>query len=389
MTPSDATPARVAAIDVARAVAVIGVVVNHSIDGMVGAGLIGDGHPLERLNAALYVFRMPALALLLGLFIPRSVARRGVAGYLAHRGAVLVWLYLLWFALQSSIESLTSDYKNLERPWGAIVRVWEPFAHLWFLPFLLVASAVLAVLQPWRGRARQVLAGGGLVLVGVLLWGWDRNVVGLTGLSLLAFAAVGSMLGLARLGGWMQRSAAGWAAAGVAAGAVFLALLQLGPVPGTLPEDVGYLTRAVSALAAAAGTLALLAVAVLLSRSAPVAAFLAAIGRRTLPVYLAHVVIVAGVRVALGAVGVDQPVVIVVVAVLAGVGLPFAAAVFADGRPWASWLFDLPEPLRRRLPRPRARQPLPAPEPNTVAAANAVAPQSGPLRAVRRVQPEN
>ncbi|WP_194290623.1 hypothetical protein, partial [Modestobacter roseus] len=63
--------------------------------------------------------------------------------------------------------------------------------------------------------------------------------------------------------------------------------------------------------------------------------------------------------------------------------------VFADGRPWASWLFDLPEPLRRRLPRPRARQPLPAPEPNTVAAANAVAPQSGPLRAVRRVQPEN
>ncbi|WP_194290620.1 acyltransferase family protein, partial [Modestobacter roseus] len=350
MTPRDATPARVAAIDVARAVAVIGVVVNHSIDGMVGAGLIGDGHPLEQLNAALYVFRMPALALLLGLFIPRSVARRGVAGYLAHRGAVLVWLYLLWFALQSSIESLTSDYKNLERPWGAIVRVWEPFAHLWFLPFLLVASAVLAVLQPWRGRARQVLAGGGLVLVGVLLWGWDRNLVGLTGLSLLAFAAVGSMLGLTRLGGWMQRSAAGWAAAGLAAGAVFLALLQLGPVPGTLPEEVGYLTRAVSALAAAAGTLALLAVAVLLSRLAPVAAFLAAVGRRTLPVYLAHVVIVAGVRVALGAAGVDQPVVIVVVAVLAGVGLPFAAAVFADGRPWASWLFDLPEPLRRRLP---------------------------------------
>ncbi|OMQ14272.1 hypothetical protein A7K94_0217785, partial [Modestobacter sp. VKM Ac-2676] len=93
-----------------------------------------------------------------------------------------------------------------------MLRVWEPFAHLWFLPFLLVASVVLAVLQPWRGGARQVLAGGGLVVLGLLLWGWDRNVVGLTGVSLLAFAAVGSMLGLAPLGAWLQRSAAGWAA---------------------------------------------------------------------------------------------------------------------------------------------------------------------------------
>ncbi|MGY1749239.1 acyltransferase family protein [Modestobacter sp. SYSU DS0511] len=359
MTPRDTTPSRVRAIDVARAVAVVGVVVNHSIDGLVGAGLIGTGHPLDRLNAALYVFRMPALALLLGLFVPRSVAKRGIAGYVMHRGAVLVWLYLLWFALQSSVESLASDYKNLTRPWGAIVRVWEPFAHLWFLPFLLVASVVLAVLQPWRDRTRQLLAGGGLVLLGLLLWGWDRNVVGLTGLSLLAFAAVGSMLGLARLGAWMQRSAAGWTAAGIAAALVFLGLLRFEPVPGTLPDDVGYGTRAVSMLAAAAGTVALLAVAVLLSRQVRVAAFLAAIGRRTLPVYLAHVVIVAGVRVALTGLGVDQPVLILAVAVVAGVGLPYAAAVLADGRPWVSWLFDLPAPLRRRLPAP-AHRPQPA-----------------------------
>ncbi|MGY1856607.1 acyltransferase family protein [Modestobacter sp. SYSU DS0290] len=387
MTPRDATPSRVTAIDVARAVAVIGVVVNHSIDGMVGAGLIGDEHPLERLNAALYVFRMPALALLLGLFIPRSVAKRGVWGYVVHRGAVLLWLYLLWFALQSSIETLTSDYKNLARPWSAIVRVWEPFAHLWFLPFLLVASAVLAVLQPWRGRTRQVLAGGGLVLLGVLLWGWDRDVVGLTGLSLLAFAAVGSMLGLARLGAWMQRSAAGWAAVGVAAALLFLALLQLEPVPGTLPEEVGLGVRAVSMLTAAVGTAALLAVAVLLSRIPPMAAFLSAVGRRTLPVYLAHVVIVAGVRVALDAAGVDQPVLILVVAVAAGVGLPYAVAVFADGRPWANWVFDLPEPLRRRLPAGTRRpQPEPEPEPNTVAPTNEVEPQPFPddARSARR-----
>ncbi|WP_164702175.1 acyltransferase family protein [Modestobacter sp. KNN46-3] len=357
MTEAPTRPQRVAAIDVARAVAIIGVAANHSIDGMLNAGLIGADHPLEAVNSALYLFRMPALAFLLGLFVPRAVTRRGAAGYVCERATLMLWLYLLWYLVQSLAELATNEVKNVPREPGAIWRVWEPFAHLWFLPFLIVTSVVLAVLRPWQGPARRLLGGGGLVLASLLTWGWNPTLFGLTGLSLLAFAAAGSMVGLARLGTWMQGPVRAWTAVGLLAAASLGLLLQADVAPSTLPAEVGLVERALSLGAAVAGTIALLAVSVLLARVPPLRDLLAAIGRRTLPIYLAHVLVVAGVRIVLVQLGVDQPYAIAAVAVVAGVGIPFAVATFTAGRPWANWLFDLPLALRPRTRGPAAVDP--------------------------------
>ena len=142
-----ATPRRrVQAVDVARAVAVIGVVVNHCIDGLLNAGLIPADHALERVNAALYVFRMPALALLLGLFIPRSVEKRGPLRYVAERASLMLYLYVLWFLVEGAAESSSSGVKNMSRPWSEQFTFWTTFAHLRFLPFLVVATVVLTLL---------------------------------------------------------------------------------------------------------------------------------------------------------------------------------------------------------------------------------------------------
>jgi fucose 4-O-acetylase-like acetyltransferase len=357
VTEAPTRPQRVAAIDVARAVAIIGVAANHSIDGMLNAGLIGADHPLEAVNSALYLFRMPALAFLLGLFVPRAVTRRGAAGYVRERATLMLWLYLLWYLVQSLAELATNEVKNVPREPGAIWRVWEPFAHLWFLPFLIVTSVVLAVLRPWQGPARRLLGGGGLVLASLLTWGWNPTLFGLTGLSLLAFAAAGSMVGLARLGTWMQGPVRAWTAVGLLAAASLGLLLQADVAPSTLPAEVGLVERALSLGAAVAGTIALLAVSVLLARVPPLRDLLAAIGRRTLPIYLAHVLVVAGVRIVLVQLGVDQPYAIAAVAVVAGVGIPFAVATFTAGRPWANWLFDLPLALRPRTRGPAAVDP--------------------------------
>lgn len=348
MTEAPTRPQRVAAIDVARAVAIIGVAANHSIDGMLNAGLIGADHTLAAVNSALYLFRMPALAFLLGLFVPRAVTRRGAAGYVRERAALMLYLYLLWYLVQSLAELATNEVKNVPREPGATWRVWEPFAHLWFLPFLIVTSVVLAVLRPWQSPARRLLGGGGLALASLLTWGWNPTLFGLTGLSLLAFAAAGAMVGLARLGAWMQGPVWAWTAVGLLGAASLGLLLQADVVPSTLPAEVGLPERALSLGAAVAGTVALLAVSVLLARVPPLRGLLAAIGRRTLPVYLAHVLVVAGVRIVLVQLGVDQPYVIALVAVAAGVGIPFAVATLTAGRPWANWLFDLPPALRRR-----------------------------------------
>ena len=367
MTEAPAISRRSQAIDVARAVAIVGVVANHSIDGMLNAGLIPADHPLEAVNAALYLFRMPALAFLLGLFVPRAVTKRGVAGYLRERITLMLYLYLVWFVLQGVAETVTSGLKNMPRETSALWTVWITFAHLWFLPFLIVTSLVLALLQPWRGTPRRLVVGLGLLAVSLLTWGWNSAVFGLTGLSLLAFAAAGSIVGLPRLARWLESSVLAWAAAGVAGSAFVAFSLQLDVVPATLPVEAGPAARALSLCAAVAGTIALLAVAVLLSRVPGVARLLAVIGRKTLPIYLAHVIVVAGVRVLLLRIGVDDPWVVVAVALPLGVGLPFAAASFAAGRSWAAWLFDLPAPLERTT---RVTSP---PLPNTIAAPNTTA----------------
>ncbi|MFQ1003245.1 acyltransferase family protein [Modestobacter sp. SSW1-42] len=370
MTTAAAPPRRSPSIDVARALAIIGVAANHSIDGLLNAGLIPFDHPLETVNDALYLFRMPALAFLLGLFIPRAVTKRGVAGYLRERVTLMLYLYLLWFVLQNIAETATSGLKNMPRDTNSVWTVWITFAHLWFLPFLVVTSVVLALSQPWRSPVRRLVVGVTLVTVSLLTWGWNSEVVGLTGLSLLAFAAVGSMVGLPRLARLLERSVAGWAAVGLLASLALALLLRLDLVPATVPVDVGLAERALSLCAAVAGTVALLAVAVLLSRVRGAQTLLAAVGRRTLPIYLAHVIVVAGVRVVLTRAGVDDPWLIVVTAVLLGVGLPLAAASFAESHPWANWVFDLPAGLKRK---PYASTPA-QPAPGTVVPATGSTP---------------
>jgi fucose 4-O-acetylase-like acetyltransferase len=349
MSPPAAAPRRVEAIDVARAAAIIGVVANHSIDGMFTAGVVPPGHALDSVNSALYIFRMPALAFLLGLFVPRAVAKRGRVGYVVERASLMLYLYLLWFILQNLAETATNGLKNTPRSTEDLWAVWQPFAHLWFLPFLVVTAVTLALLEPWRGTVRRVCAGGGLLAVALLTWGWNPDFFGLTGLSLIVFAAAGSMVGLPRLGRLMQRSLLRWWVTGAAATAVFLLLLGPDLVPSTLPVQADAGQRILSLTAAATGTVVLLALSVVVSRIPAFRTLLAAVGRRTLPIYLAHVIIVAGVRVALVEAGSDDPVLILTAALVMGVALPIGAAVLAERWWWAAWIFDLPAPLKRRL----------------------------------------
>lgn len=56
-------------IDIFRGIAVIGVVLSHAVDGLLGAGLLAPGAALWLFNNWMYAFRMPAIALVLGLFI--------------------------------------------------------------------------------------------------------------------------------------------------------------------------------------------------------------------------------------------------------------------------------------------------------------------------------
>ncbi len=360
--PAGVLGARVRAVDIARALAVIGVVFNHTVDGLVKAGIVSHAHPLYAVNACLYLFRMPALALLLGLFIPRAVEKRGYWAYLSQRAALMIYLYLLWTVLEGLTETATNGVRNGTRSFGSLLQVWHPIAHLWFLSFLVLATALVAAARPWILRPVPVLASVLLIAYTVLAWGWNPNIAGVRGLSLVGFVVVGSAIGAGRMGRLMTAKVGHWLPVGGVSAVAFVLLLPLGPVAATLSSDTSIGTRLASVVAAALGTCVLLAVAVVLGTARAGVGWLADIGRKTLPIYLAHLICASGARVALQHVGVSEPLLYGSVCLVAGVGLPLLAVAVAP-RLHVAWLFDLPRFLKDRLPAARRPALAPAPAP--------------------------
>jgi fucose 4-O-acetylase-like acetyltransferase len=293
---------------------------------------------------------MPALAFLLGLFIPRSLAKRGTWRYLADRVTLILYLYLLWFIIQGVIEIAASGVKNNPRDPSDLLEVWRPLAHLWSLPFLAVATVVIVAAKPWGSWPRGLLAGPLLLAFSVLTWAWNPEIAGLRGLSLIGFVAAGAIVGLGRLAIWMSSRPMWWAVLGILSVTV-LVLLQPGDLLTSTTAEASrpVAIRLLSIVASSAGILAVLGMAVILATIPRLADVLGMIGRWTLSIYLAHVIIVAGMRIVLTRLGFDSGPLIVVLAVAAGVAIPVAAGQFTSRRPWLSWIFDLPEPVKKLL----------------------------------------
>lgn len=139
-------------LDVARGLAIIGVVVGHALRGLFAAGLADPSQPVWAfMDRTLYLFHLPVFAFATGLLMPRSVERDGRAGYLRARLSLLLYLFLLWTLIEGTAEVLTSSVKNVPVTWVEVLSIWIPLGPLWFLPLLMLATVVVVVLAPWRG----------------------------------------------------------------------------------------------------------------------------------------------------------------------------------------------------------------------------------------------
>lgn len=339
---------RIYALDIARALAVMGVVFNHTVDGLVGSNLVADTSAIAEFNRSLYIFRMPALAFMLGLFMPRGVEKRGTRGYIKEKVTFAFYIYFVWFVIQMLVEISTSSLKNTPRSWDSLFTVWNMPAHLWFMPFLAVAAVVVSVAAPWRNVPRKFMTISVLTGLCLLVWGWNPSFFGLRGLSLLLFTALGAVVGARRLGTFLSRNPVSWMFFGIVALCGFVILLTIGVSPGTMENinALGYFESGRSIIAAVLGVFVLLSVAALLSYIPTLRDGLQAIGAKTLEIYLAHVMVVAGVRILLERLGVHSELTLVSSALLFGVGAPLLLAVLAP-RVGLAWLFQVPGSLGR------------------------------------------
>ncbi|WP_432572888.1 acyltransferase family protein [Kineococcus sp. SYSU DK005] len=329
---------RLPALDVCRGLAIVLVVLHHSVLHLDAAHLLPAGW--RAVNGELVLLRMPLFFLVSGL-LAASAAQRSWGSLVRSRLVPLLWVFVLWSLVRFAVFSAVAPRFQ---PWESgswvplLLAPVRPTTGLWYLYALAAFTAAAralgrrAPLALLPAAALSVAAAEELVRAPFYVW----HQMGRCWVFFLLGWCLRARL-LRVLGALRPLPAAALSAAGAAVlTAHGRGLLE---VPGAL--------SAVSAAAVAAG----LAFAVLLTSlpgAGALGAALGRLGRSTLPVYLAHELVVGvgtSAAVALGAgAGAQRPGWLPAAWVLVALALPLALHAAAR-RAGAGWLYEVPAAL--------------------------------------------
>ncbi|MCF6376297.1 acyltransferase [Nocardioides KLBMP 9356] len=337
---TEGTTARDRSVDVARALAMVAIVVGHVERGL-SAALLMPYDTAVMLDRVVYLVHLSTFAYLSGLFVRRAVERDGPRRMVVRRTTLLVWLYLLWSLIQGFTRVAASSASNTAIAVSDVFRLWLPEGQLWFLPWLIAVTAIAAAARPWRGVVRGGVMLTAAAVLALAVWGFEPPYVFTRGWALLLPFLIGCVVTQSRHAGLARRLplAAGAAVVGTAAW-LWIGLTTVATTPTTGGDVRTTATVALGVVGCTAGTVAVLAWAALLSRS-PAARVLALVGRRSLEIFLAHIVVTAGTRIALVRLEVTDVWVHLVAGTVLGLVVPLAVAALAERLRW-TWLFGLP-----------------------------------------------
>lgn len=331
-------------IDAARGIAIVAIVLGHVERGLAGASLLPYDTALT-LDRTLYLFHLATFAYLSGLFVRRSVELDGVRQMLTRRVTLFVWLYLVWTLIQGSVRVAASSVTNASITAGDLIKIWIPEGQLWFLPWLIAVTAVAAVTQPWRSRARGAVVLVLAALLALAVWGYDPLYVFTRGWALLFPFLVGCVVTSSRHAVLARRLGPVTVVAVIGTVVwLWVGLSTSATTPTTGGEARTIETVAVGVAGCLAGTVATLALAAVVARS-PLGGVAALVGRRSLEIFLAHIVVAAGARIFLQQVGLTDLWLHLMLALSLGIGVPIALAAVAERWGWF-WLFGLPHIAR-------------------------------------------
>lgn len=332
-------------LDVAKGIAIMGIVVSHTMRGLSAASIANPFEPwYEETDTALYLVHLGVFFFLSGIFVSRSVQRHGAALYLRQRLALLSWLFLVWTALQGGIQVVASRFINTPTtPADVLIGLVKPLGQLWFLPSLALFTIAVAAARPWVSGRRLYLTLALAAGVSLARWGVPGNWFFARDLGMAIFFTLGVVIGFERVIRFLKSPIA--FAVGVVSGLCYAAIcIATDPTPP--PERFAFAevtpgTIAAGVVASLAGLLAILVVSRFLDRVPGLGTLVAAVGRRSLPIFLAHILFTAGTRVALSRMGLTSLSGQLGMGALGGILMPIALSSLA-GRTGVDWLFGSP-----------------------------------------------
>lgn len=308
-------------IQTLRGLACIFLVAFHTVGSEADRGLMmGDGTVLRHFADSFVYLRMPLFAFVAGLvYTFRSVSPgQEVGGFLLGKARRL----LIPLLVVGSIQFLVSGVSKGMDPAQLAGIVWLPifpYEHFWFLQAIFLIFILIAFLDSFGVLVRRAAVIAALVIAAVICVTdvITTNIFSIHGaLYLLPFFLLGLYFGrfgdpLARPGGvpiaWLL----------VAIGLVATQAGLLGFLDGPVPRE------------AAVGLLFGSAFCMLVMRMGWTNRPLEFVGKYSYGIYLFHMFGVAGLRMILPKIGVDNPYLMFTIMLLAGLSLPILVEIVA------------------------------------------------------------
>jgi uncharacterized membrane protein YcfT len=115
-------------IDYARGIAITLIVFGHTGGGFIKAGAAINPWLLD-ICQSVYYSRMPLFFVVSGLFVQRSLAKRGLVSFARYKFSTILYPYLLWASVQLLIQIF-----SYQRGLANMPRTWADFARLFYDP---------------------------------------------------------------------------------------------------------------------------------------------------------------------------------------------------------------------------------------------------------------
>ncbi|SFV32964.1 acyltransferase family protein [Thermoflavifilum thermophilum] len=146
---SHATQSRLSWVDYAKGIALILVAYRHILIGFERAGL-----PIHiillKANEMFFSFRMPLFFILSGIFISKSLEKRGWLNLIKVKSQTLLYPYILWCTIQITLQILFSKYTNSDRTlhdFTYIITNPDALDQMWYLFALFNVSVLYIILK--------------------------------------------------------------------------------------------------------------------------------------------------------------------------------------------------------------------------------------------------
>jgi fucose 4-O-acetylase-like acetyltransferase len=297
---------RIVWLDAAKGAGIILVVIGHALGGLIDSTL-GDDFDLGRhAFFAIYTFHMPLFLMLSGMLVAKRISANPV-GFQKSLLISIVWPYFLWSVIQFTIIYQLGALVNqpVTSYWGNIISLpWHTVSQFWFLYALFLLHLLALISLRSFGAASFLLVC--LALKPLALIVPMPEVLHLAA-NQAPYYGIGVFLGQAGIAGvvvdrplWVRGFVVPIAAAGLIILA-FNAADGLDPVLTVESAKAAGIANLAWHLemfpAALAGAFAVIGLASLAGRR--VAGSLVYLGQRTMPIFVLHIMAIAGSRIVL------------------------------------------------------------------------------------------